>query len=39
MYILMTMTENLLFSDVSESRQLVRADTEEMSDLIPELVL
>ena len=33
-----TMTENLLPSEASESRRLVRADAEESSDLLPELV-
>ena len=33
-----TLTENLLMQDATESRRLVRAGAEGMSDLIPESV-
>ena len=33
------MTENALPSDAAESRRLVQADAEDLSDLIPESVL
>ena len=36
---LKTMTENVLISSVTESRRLVRADTEDLGILIPESVL